>query len=116
MNKYNIYLTVIILVKVVFIILAISHIYLTVKGEANSETDKKIEYWKGKLEFIFIALMAILFIYLFNPRTGTSILINSETKVLLYLFGLFLLITAKWADFFKESKLFKRIQSAIGKP
>ena len=115
MNKYNIYLTVIILVKVVFIILAISHIYLTVKGEANSETDKKIEYWKGRLEFIFIALMAILFIYLFSPRTGKSILIESETKILLYLFGLFLLITAKWGEFFTESKTFKRVQKVIGK-
>jgi hypothetical protein len=116
MNKYNIYLTVIILVKVTFLILAGAHVYLTVKGEAKSETDKKIEYWKEKLEFVFVILMAILFIYLFNPRTGTSILIESETKILLYLFGLFLLITAKWGDFFKESKMFKRIQTALGKP
>jgi hypothetical protein len=116
MNKYNIYLTVIILVKVTFLILAGAHVYLTVKGEAKSETDKKIEYWKEKLEFVFVILMAILFIYLFNPRTGTSILIESETKILLYLFGLFLLITAKWGDFFKESKMFKSIQTALGKP
>ena len=93
MNNYNIYLTVIILVKVL-----------------------KIEYWKERLEFVFVALMSILFIYLFNPRTGTSILIESETKLLLYLFGIFLLITAKWSEFFKESKMFKRIQTALGKP
>lgn len=116
MDKYNIYLTVVILVKVMFLILAGLHVYLTVKGKANSEIDKKIEYWKEKLEFVFVALMAILFIYLFNPHTGTSILITSETKILLYLFGIFLLITAKWGDFIKESKLFKRIQSIVGKP
>ena len=107
MNNYNIYLTVIILVKVLFLILAVLHIYLTAKGKANSETDKKIEYWKERLEFVFVALMSILFIYLFNPRTGTSIL--------LYLFGLFLLITAKWGEFFTESKTFKRVQKVIGK-
>ena len=116
MNNYNIYLTVIILVKVLFLILAVLNIYLTAKGKANSETDKKIEYWKERLEFVFVALMSILFIYLFNPRTGTSILIESETKLLLYLFGIFLLITAKWSEFFKESKMFKRIQTALGKP
>jgi len=102
MNNYNIYLTVIISVKVLFIILAVLHVYLTAKGEANSETDKKIEYWKERLEFVFVALMSILFIYLFNPRAGTSILIESETKLLLYLFGIFLLITAKWGEFFKK--------------
>jgi uncharacterized protein YhhL (DUF1145 family) len=116
MNKYNIYLTVIILVKVTFLILAGAHVYLTVKGEAKSETDKKIEYWKERLEFVFVILMAILFIYLFNPYTGSSILITSETKTLLYLFGIFLLITANWEDFFKESKMFKRVQAIVGKP
>ena len=34
----------------------------------------------------------------------------------LILFGIFLLITAKWSEFFKESKMFKRIQTALGKP
>ena len=116
MNKYTMYLTFIIMVKVSFLILAAAHIYLKVKGKENSETDKKIEYWKERLEFIFVALMAILFIYLFNPHTGKSILITSETKILLYLFGIFLLITANWGDFIKENKAFKRIQTAIGKP
>lgn len=116
MNRYNIYLTLIVSVKVMFLILAMAHVYLTIKGEAKSETDQKIEYWKERLEFIFVALMAILFIYLFSPRTGKSILIESETKILLYLFGLFLLITAKWGEFFTESKTFKRVQKVIGKP
>jgi hypothetical protein len=98
-----------------FLILAMAHVYLTIKGEEKSETDQKIEYWKERLEFIFVALMAILFIYLFSPRTGKSILIESETKILLYLFGLFLLITANWGEFFTESKTFKRVQKVIGK-
>jgi hypothetical protein len=110
------YLTFIIIVKVSFLILAAAHIYLKVKGKANSETDKKIEYWKERLEFVFVVLMAMLFIYLFNPHTGKSILITSETKILLYLFGLFLLITANWGDFIRESNVFKRIQTAVGKP
>jgi hypothetical protein len=110
------YLAFIIMVKVAFVILAVAHIYLQVKGKANSETDKKIEYWKERLEFVFVTLMAILFIYLFNPHTGKSILITSETKILLYLFGLFLLITADWGNFIRESKVFKHIQTVVGKP
>jgi hypothetical protein len=34
-----------------------------------------------------------LLIYLFNPRTDRSILIDYETKLLLFLFGIILLIT-----------------------
>ena len=114
MDKYNIYITFIIIVKVAFVFLAISHIYLKVKGKENSETDKQIIFWKERLEFIFITLMAILLIYLFNPRTDKSVLIDSETKILLYLFGFILLITAKWQIFFTESKIFKYLQSSVG--
>ena len=58
--------------------------------------------------------MSILLIYLFNPRKGEMVMINGETKILLYLFGIVLLITAKWGDFFHEAKWFKRIQSSVG--
>ena len=115
MDKFNMYITFIILIKVGFVILAIAHLYLKLKHKDHTETDKTILFWKERLEFIFVALMAILFIYLFSPRTGKSILIESETKILLYLFGIFLLITAKWGEFFTESKTFKRVQKVIGK-
>jgi hypothetical protein len=114
MNKYTMYLAFIIMVKVAFLILAVLHIYLKVKGKENSETDKKIEYWKERLEFIFVLLMAMLLIYLFNPHK--SVVLTSETKLLLHLFGFFLVITANWGDFIRESLLFKRIQAMVGKP
>ena len=54
MDYFNKYVILIILVKVVFIILAVSHLFLKVKGKSDSETDKKILYWKERIEFIFI--------------------------------------------------------------
>jgi hypothetical protein len=54
--------------------------------------------------------MAILLIYLFNPRNPKLEIIDSETKILLYLFGIVLLITAKWEAFFEGSKLLKKIK------
>ena len=116
MDKYNIYITFIIIVKVAFVFLAVSHMYLNVKGKEDSETDKQIIFWKERLEFIFITLMAILLIYLFNPRTDKSVLIDYETKILLYLFGFILLITSNWSVFFEESKFFKYLQSLFGNP
>lgn len=108
------YVTFIFLIKIGFIVMAVTHIYLKVKGEENSSLDKKILYWKERFEFIFIALMSGLLIYLFNPRVDKNILIDKESKILLYLFGFVLLITAKWDIFFKETKFFKRVQKSVG--
>lgn len=113
MEKYNLYVTLIILIKIGFIILAISHLYLKIKKQEHSETDKKILFWKERFEFMFIALMAVLLIYLFNPRTDNMSMIDYETKILLYLFGFILLITAKWSDFIHESNIFKKFQKIV---
>ena len=113
MEKFNIYITFIILIKVGFVILAVSHLYLKLKHKDHTETDKTILFWKERLEFIFIALMALLLIYLFNPRTDRNVVIDYETKLLLYLFGFVLLITAKWGDFIHENPLFKKFQKVV---
>ena len=42
-------------------------------------------------------------------------MINGETKVLLYLFGFVLLITADWSNFIEESNWFQRFQEILGK-
>jgi hypothetical protein len=113
MDYFNKYVILIILVKVVFIILAVSHLFLKVKGKSDSETDKKILYWKERIEFIFIFLMSLMLIYLFYPRSIKEVKLDFETKLLLYLFGFILLITAKWDIFFKESPVFKKIQKVV---
>ena len=113
MDKLNIYITFIIFIKVCFVILAVSHLYLKLKHKEHSETDKKIVFWKERLEFVFVILMSGLLIYLFNPRHNRSILITHETKLLLYLFGFILLITADWKVFFHESPTFKKLQKIV---
>jgi len=115
MNKYDIYVTFIFLIKIGFIIMAVTHIYLKAKGDEKTDLDKKILYWKERFEFIFIALMSVLLIYVFNPRVERLNLIDKETKFLLYLFGFILLITAKWELFIKETLLLKKIQASLGK-
>ena len=110
------YVTFIFLIKIGFILMAITHIYLEAKGKSKSELDKKVLYWKERFEFIFIAAMSVLLIYLFNPRTDKNIVLDKETKILLYLFGFILLLTAKWSLFVKESKWFKQIQEMVGHP
>jgi hypothetical protein len=108
------YIYLIFAIKIGFVLMAVTHIYLKAKGEEKSDLDKKILYWKERFEFIFIIAMAILLIYLFNPRTGEMVMINGETKILLYLFGVVLLITAKWGDFFREAEWFQYLQKSVG--
>jgi heme/copper-type cytochrome/quinol oxidase subunit 2 len=104
MKYYDMYITIIFIFKIVFIALAISHIYFKVKGDDKSSIDIKIEYWKERVEFVFIILIALLLIYLFSPTANRNMLLDRETKFLLYLFGFVLIITAKWENFFKESQ------------
>jgi hypothetical protein len=98
MRNYDIYIILIVLVKI---------------GFTNSEKDKEVLFWKERFEFVFIILMACLLIYLFNPRNERSFMINYETKLLLFLFGFILLITANWNTFIEESEIFKDIKSSV---
>jgi uncharacterized membrane protein YbjE (DUF340 family) len=113
MNYFDTYVSAVFIVKIIFIILAIMHIYNRAKGKQNTKQDKKIVFWKDRVEFIFIFMMSLLLIYLFNPRYNKPIVLDYETKLLLFLFGIVLLITAKWEVFIKESKLFQKIQYSL---
>lgn len=114
MDKYVMYIYLIFAVKICFILMAASHAYMRLTGKSDSDLDKKLVYWKERFEFVFILLMSILLIYLFNPRKDRATMIDGETKILLYLFGFVLLITAKWGEFFHEAKWFKYIQQSVG--
>ena len=63
MDKLTIYITFIIFIKVCFVILAVSHLYLKIKHKGGSKTDKTIVFWKERLEFVFVILMSGLLIY-----------------------------------------------------
>jgi hypothetical protein len=99
--------------KILFVILAVLHLYFKVKGKADSETDKKIVFWKERIEFVFIFLMSFMLMYLFYPRSTKPIILDFETKVLLFVFGIITLIGAKWDIFIKESPVFKKVQEVV---
>lgn len=112
MDKMNLLINIIIIVKIIFIVLAVIYIYYNFKKKTTDPKAQKIKYWKERLEFIFVFLMSILLIILFNPRSNVKPL-SFETRLLLYLFGIILLITADWNTFFTESPMFKKIQEIL---
>jgi hypothetical protein len=115
MNYFDNYITLIFIIKFIFLALAITNIYFKIKGDVKSNVSIEIKYWKERVEFVFIFLMALLIIYLFSPRANRTTMINLETKFLFYLFGFILLINAKWQEFFKESKGLIYLQKIVGR-
>ena len=103
----------IILIKIVFGLSAIGHIYFShLTSDKAKKIDDKLLYYKERTEFIFIISMSILLIYHFNPRFSKKP-INEETSLLFFLFGWILILTAKWGLFITEAPWYKQIISNL---
>jgi len=97
MNYYNSFIYFIMFIKIIFIGLVIYLIYIKRKEPTNKNKINQIKYLKNKVEFIFSILMAFLLIYLFNPRsTQKELILDYETRLLLFLFGFVILLTTEW--------------------
>lgn len=103
MTYFDKYLTFIFIVKLIFVLLSICGLYIKAYNQNNTKLLWRITYWKGRSEFIFITLMSILFMYLFNPIDDHVDRIDSELKLLLFLFGFTLLFTENWYEFIHNS-------------
>ena len=111
MDKFIIF---IIFIKIIFVISAIAHLYLTHFGKSTDpKWDERFTYWKERAEFIFIVSMALILIIVFNPRVPYTETVDTEMRVLLFLFGWILIITAKWGIFFKETKWLQYVQTSF---
>jgi len=96
-------------VKVIFFVLTILNIIL----EIINRSPLWVEYInkvRHRLEFVFIACMSVLLIIYFNPRTKSPPEINSESRLLLFAYGIIVLLSANWSLFFKESTVLKKFQ------
>lgn len=115
MNYFDAYIDTIFLLKLIFMMLSLTHMYFNIKypGE-NSDLDKQVVFWRETTSFIFVFLMACLLIYLFFPARTKVVEINGETKLLFFIFGVVLLVTANWGEFISESRDFIRVQDILG--
>lgn len=107
------FLLVIIFIKLVFIISTIGHLFASRSSNQRvQKMDPKLVYWKNRTEFIFTILMAFLLIYEFNPRSAPKPM-TGETRLLIYLFGWILILTADWNLFITEANWYKKIVSNL---
>lgn len=97
--------------------MALSHIYLEnfSKNEViKYKYSKETLYWKQRTEYIFIICMAILLIFIFHPWSNhVHKYMTNEIKLLFYLFGWVLIITAHWSLFIHEAPWYKIIVKAL---
>ena len=97
MKIYNSFIYFIIFIKFFFIGLVIYLIYIKRKEPNNKNKINKITHLKKNVETVFSILMAFLLIYLFNQRyTKNELILDYETRLLLFLFGFVILITREW--------------------
>ena len=114
MHKIDYVITFLLIVKVLFVVCALARVYLEhKKGEKNDELIEKVEYWKDRFEFIFIAGMSLLLLYFFFPRNNKPIVTTFETRFLFFVYGILVFIKLDWKLFFSESKSFKFVQSVV---
>ena len=109
MNYYTNYVRLIFLVKLIFLYFMISSGYHRYKGKKdpkNATIQQAYEnnmYFKERFELLFKFLMSMLLIYVFFPRRKVPMPLDSETRILLYLFGWILILSAKWSHIIEGS-------------
>ena len=113
MNSYDYFIYYIVLNKILFVVFGVWHFILVRENKGETEFSLSLHNWKEYCEFMFIACMAILCLYLFNPFLEIRPAINYETRVLLFVFGWIVLLNCKWDLFFEQSKWFTLLQYFI---
>jgi len=108
----DLYVLFLIIIKCIFVAAALGHLVLAHTDSSFDKYDMKLIYWKERTEFVFIVSMSILLIYYFHPIIQSRPM-SSETKLLFFLFGWILLVTAKWKIFITEAPWFQKIADAL---
>lgn len=102
----------IIAIKAIFLFSAVSNLF-AVHVFGLNELSEKLKLIKEQSEFVFIFLTSLLMIAIFNPWQDNLKYIDSHVKLLFYLFGGILIVTAKWSLFFHESIFLNKISSSL---
>jgi hypothetical protein len=123
-RNYDNFIIFIIFVKVIFVIFDIISKYYGYKVKNKSSyTPAEIKkytqnyqwalFWKERIELIFIILMALVCIIVFYPFYSDTVYIDKETRILLFIYGFIILLTANWGVIQEPPPWFTDIQNAL---
>jgi hypothetical protein len=121
-RTYDNYILFIIFIKILFIICAISTFLLKMKIKMSKYNNNKtiniyinLFVCKETLEFIFIICIAFICIIVFYPYYKDQVIIDRNTRLLLFIYGFIILITANWSILTKHlPSWFVDLQNMIG--
>jgi len=115
-NWFNYFIVNTFIIKIIFFILSGIIIYLKLTNKQNlpSSSMLYLSHWQESSEFFFILNIGVILLYVFYPFREKPVLVGSETRLLLFVFGIIIIITNKWDLFFKENKWFYYFQRFIG--
>jgi len=109
---FRLFVFMIIFVKILFMIFYTIQLYY--KKINNQKMYVWSSYWRELLEFIFIILMSILCIVLFNPLNKDRCINDHHIRVLLLVYGFVVLVTSDWDKFLdKLPKWFTTLQAIV---
>lgn len=86
---YIIYIYCLIVIKLIFLVTLI-----IVRFE--NKPSKQLETVNEITKNLFMGMLAVLMIYLFHPKRNSDVLIQGETKLMLFLFGVISLLEVPW--------------------
>lgn len=101
---YNMFVIFVIILKIIFIFLVVLTKYYKHKLKISNKTELSyytnkynlINFWKEKIENIFMICMGFICVIIFNPFNDYQFFIDKETRLLLFLFGIVILFTTNW--------------------
>ena len=101
---YDSFIILVIFIKLIFVVFAILTKFYKYKINHSNKSEISYyttqynwsSYWKDRLENIFMICMGFICIIVFNPFYGYRFIIDEETRILLFLFGIIILITSNW--------------------
>jgi hypothetical protein len=114
LSRFDVCIALIFILKITFIVLAVMNIYTKITTPENTERLNNLQFWKDRVEFVFIFTMSSLLLFLFNPFHSHIGMITKETKMLLFLFGCILIVTAQWGLFISQAPWVKDIRNSLG--
>jgi hypothetical protein len=111
-SKLDIYVFFLLSLNVVFVAAALGHLILAHTDTFFDKYDARLVYWKERTEFIFIVSVSVLLIYYHHPFVKVDPM-SYETRLLFFMLGWILLVTAKWKSFVTEAPWFEKLTSAF---